>query len=155
MSFLIYQYHNLSPAFSLYQDRGKEQFHIMLRNVYKAINSLMADTSQKLVHVQGACLKYLPMTIPDVITVLDPIEFRYCVQSRHWISVLFKLCQKQNVEHNLLLPSASCQLQYWPWPTFSTYILLAILLTLTYFFYVYAIVGTMLTMAFFLQTLPN
>ena len=58
------------------QNRGKQQFEIMLQQVYDAITVMMMEGDEHLVLIQGACLKYLPTTIADIITVFEPQEFR-------------------------------------------------------------------------------
>ena len=60
--------------------RGKQQFEISLKQVFQAINSLMHDTTDKTLLIQGATLKFLPTTIMDVITVYNPHEFRYLLR---------------------------------------------------------------------------
>ncbi|XP_039295839.1 dedicator of cytokinesis protein 1 [Nilaparvata lugens] len=58
----------------LYEGKGQQQFELQLQQLLQSIAAMMCyDTDSTLV-IQGACLKYLPSTIPDIITVFNPIQ---------------------------------------------------------------------------------
>ena len=61
---------------SLNEGRGKQQFEVALKQLFGALNILMLYTSNTTVLQQGAALKYIPTTIPFVMTVFDPQELR-------------------------------------------------------------------------------
>eukprot|EP00106_Octopus_bimaculoides_P019984 XP_014787426.1 PREDICTED: dedicator of cytokinesis protein 1-like isoform X1 [Octopus bimaculoides] len=61
--------------FSIINDeRGREQFEISLRQLFMSINQMMAHKADSTILVQGAALKYITTTIPDVISVFSPVE---------------------------------------------------------------------------------
>ena len=72
----------------LNEGKGKQQFEISLRQVFGALNNLLADRGDTtFIGLQTAVLKNMPNTISEVIKVLDAAEFRYnWLQRRNYIS---------------------------------------------------------------------
>ena len=60
----------------LSNNKGKEHFEVMLRQVFQCMKVMMGEPAERLMLIQELCLKYLPSIIADVITVFDPQEFR-------------------------------------------------------------------------------
>jgi dedicator of cytokinesis protein 1 len=52
----------------------EEDFEDSLRDLLQDITFMMSYTSDCILREQGACLKYLPSTIPDILLVFDPKE---------------------------------------------------------------------------------
>lgn len=68
---------SISDNIRLNDGRGKQQFEISMKQVFSALNSMMKKGSEpQQILVQGSALKYLPSTISDVMTVMDPHEIR-------------------------------------------------------------------------------
>lgn len=63
--------------FSLNEDKGREEFEISLKKLLESITSMMVYDTDSTLLVQGACLKYFPFTIPDILSVFDGLELRY------------------------------------------------------------------------------
>lgn len=53
-----------------------DNFDACLRDLLNSIVVMMCSTTDSLLREQGACLKYLPSTIPDILKVFDPKELR-------------------------------------------------------------------------------
>ncbi|XP_075232677.1 dedicator of cytokinesis protein myoblast city [Lycorma delicatula] len=58
----------------LYDGKGQQQFELSLRQLLQSIAAMMCYNTDSTLVVQGACLKYLPSTIPDVLTVFDSVQ---------------------------------------------------------------------------------
>lgn len=58
----------------LNEDKGRELFEISLKQLLHSITALMLYETDSTLLVQGACLKYFPFTIPDILSVFDGIE---------------------------------------------------------------------------------
>lgn len=56
------------------EGRGHQQFEASLKGLLQSCTSLMCYTTDGTLLAQGACLKYLPTTIPDILTVFDAIH---------------------------------------------------------------------------------
>ncbi|KAL3864490.1 hypothetical protein ACJMK2_006169 [Sinanodonta woodiana] len=56
-------------------DRGKQQFEITLRQLIQAIGGMMLYQTNQTARAQGYALKNMPATIPDIIKVMNPVEF--------------------------------------------------------------------------------
>ncbi|KAL5021107.1 hypothetical protein ScPMuIL_000262, partial [Solemya velum] len=69
--FIVKSRHHFSR---INQDRGKQQFEITLQQLLKAIGGMMMYTTHNTLVVQGAALKYMSTTIPDIVTVYDLVE---------------------------------------------------------------------------------
>lgn len=54
----------------------EDDFEDNLRDLLEEITSMMSSTSDHILREQGACLKYLPSTIPDILMVFDGKELR-------------------------------------------------------------------------------
>ena len=61
----------------LYQNDVNHDFEYMLKQLLDSIVNLMSDKGDTLLREQGACLKYLPSTIPDILLVYGPKELRW------------------------------------------------------------------------------
>lgn len=55
----------------------EDDFEDNLRDLLRDITDMMSSTSDAILREQGACLKYLPSTIPDILMVFDGRELRY------------------------------------------------------------------------------
>lgn len=54
-----------------------DDFEASLRELLKSIVVMMCLTTDNLLREQGACLKYLPSTIQDILHIFDAKELRY------------------------------------------------------------------------------
>lgn len=45
----------------------------------KLVSNLMCSYSDTTLFLQGACLKYLPYSIPDIMTVFSATQLRYII----------------------------------------------------------------------------
>lgn len=54
-----------------------DDFEASIRELLKSIISMMCGTIDIFLREQGACLKYLPSTIQDILYVFDAKELRY------------------------------------------------------------------------------
>lgn len=59
-----------------------DDFEASIRELLKSIVSMMCGTTDKFLREQGACLKYLPSTIQDILYVFDAKELRYATQQK-------------------------------------------------------------------------
>ena len=64
-------------TFRLNEGRGEEDFAYSLRHLLQSMINLMSFTNNHIVVHQAKCLKYLPSTIPDILTVYSATELRY------------------------------------------------------------------------------
>nr|CAD7446283.1 unnamed protein product [Timema bartmani] len=55
----------------LNEGKGQEQFEVQLKQLIQSITGMMCYDTDSTLLVQGACLKYLPSTIPDILTVFN------------------------------------------------------------------------------------
>lgn len=63
--------------YSLNEDKGQEIFALSLMELLYSFTMLMVDETDSTLLVQGACLKYFPFIIPDVLSVFDGKQLRY------------------------------------------------------------------------------
>lgn len=54
--------------------KGRQQFEESLKGLLQAITSMMHSSSKPALLVQGACMKYFPFAIPDILSVYDGKE---------------------------------------------------------------------------------
>ncbi|XP_054707947.1 dedicator of cytokinesis protein 1-like [Uloborus diversus] len=59
---------------ALNDDKGQELFEVSLKQLLHSITSMMMYDTDTTLLVQGACLKYIPFVIPDVLSVFDGKE---------------------------------------------------------------------------------
>ena len=57
--------------------KGKSQFEESLKDLLESITSMMKSTSDESLLVQGACLKYFPFALTDILCVFDEKELSY------------------------------------------------------------------------------
>nr|CAD7428799.1 unnamed protein product [Timema monikensis] len=55
----------------LNEGKGQEQFEVQLKQLIQSITGMMCYDTDSTLLVQGACLKYLPSTIPDILSVFN------------------------------------------------------------------------------------
>ncbi|XP_046384567.1 dedicator of cytokinesis protein 1 isoform X4 [Ischnura elegans] len=58
----------------LYEGKHQEEFEASLKSLLQSITGMMCYKTDSTLLVQGACLKYLPTTIPDILKVFDSKE---------------------------------------------------------------------------------
>ncbi|KAG8228173.1 hypothetical protein J437_LFUL014408 [Ladona fulva] len=58
----------------LYEGKHQEEFESSLKSLLQSITGMMCYNTDFTLLVQGACLKYLPFTIPDILMVFDSKE---------------------------------------------------------------------------------
>lgn len=63
--------------FRLYEGKGQQTFETSMYEMLKLITNLMCSNLDTTLFLQGACLKYLPYSIPDIMTVFSNIQLRY------------------------------------------------------------------------------
>lgn len=73
----------------LNEGKGTQQFELSLEQLLKSITGMMLYKADTVLLVQGACLKYFPATIPDILHVFDKEQLRY-------ISLWFLSCPFKN-----------------------------------------------------------
>lgn len=61
----------------LYDGKGQQPFEEQLRSLLRSIVELTSKEVQHLLLIQGACLRYLPSAVQDLIKVFDARELRY------------------------------------------------------------------------------
>lgn len=59
------------------KDDPDDDFNESLRDLLQNIIYMMSSSKDSLLREQGACLKYLPSTIKDILLVFDHTELRY------------------------------------------------------------------------------
>ncbi|XP_071039760.1 dedicator of cytokinesis protein 1 isoform X2 [Parasteatoda tepidariorum] len=59
---------------ALNEDKGREQFELSLKELLHSLTAMMLYVTDSTLLVQGACLKYFPFAIPDILTVFDGME---------------------------------------------------------------------------------
>lgn len=70
----------LCTLIRLNEGRDMEKFEDSMTKLLKSFASMMShktDKTDPILVTQGACLKYLPSTIPDILTVYSPVKLRY------------------------------------------------------------------------------
>lgn len=60
----------------LYEGKDKYEFEYCFKELLQSIVRMMCFTHDCTLIVQGACLKYLPSTISDILMVFDPKKLR-------------------------------------------------------------------------------
>ncbi|XP_060585551.1 dedicator of cytokinesis protein 1-like isoform X2 [Ruditapes philippinarum] len=58
----------------LNENRGKQQFEIMLKQLIQSIGGMMLYTSDRTVRAQGYALRNMPATISDILKVFNAVE---------------------------------------------------------------------------------
>ncbi|GFG33105.1 hypothetical protein Cfor_10663, partial [Coptotermes formosanus] len=58
----------------LNEGKGQQQFELSLKQLLQSITGMMCYNTDSTLLAQGACLKYLPSTIPDILTVFSATE---------------------------------------------------------------------------------
>lgn len=69
----------------------EDDFVERLRDLLQDITCMMELKSDGILREQGACLKYLPSTIPDIVMVFNAKELRYICYHLSFICKLFFL----------------------------------------------------------------
>ncbi|XP_067134875.1 dedicator of cytokinesis protein 1-like [Centruroides vittatus] len=62
---------------ALNEGKGKQQFELSLKQLLQSITGMMLYRTDSTLVVQGACLKYFPFAIPDILSVFDSKELSY------------------------------------------------------------------------------
>lgn len=62
--------------YRLYEGKGQQTFEMSMYEMLKLISNLMCSNSDSTLILQGACLKHLPHSIPDIMTVFSATELR-------------------------------------------------------------------------------
>lgn len=65
--------------FRLYEGKGQETFETSMYEMLSLVTNLMCSNADTTLFLQGACLKYLPHSIPDIMTVFSVTKLRYIV----------------------------------------------------------------------------
>lgn len=60
----------------LYEGKGQQTFEMSMYEMLKLVSNLMCNNSDTILLLQGACLKYLPHSIPDIMTVFSVTQLR-------------------------------------------------------------------------------
>lgn len=63
----------------LYEGKGQQTFEMSMYEMLKLISNLMCNNSDSTLFLQGACLKYIPYSIPDIMTVFNTTQLRYII----------------------------------------------------------------------------
>lgn len=63
----------------LYPTVNDGDFEESIKGLLQSIVTMMCQTSDTLLREQGACLKYLPSTIPDILKVFNAKQLRYFI----------------------------------------------------------------------------
>jgi len=63
----------------LYEGKGQQTFEMSIYEMLKLVSNLMCSNSDTTLFLQGACLKYLPHSIPDIMTVFSATQLRYII----------------------------------------------------------------------------
>ncbi|XP_026809422.1 dedicator of cytokinesis protein 1 isoform X2 [Rhopalosiphum maidis] len=58
----------------LYEGKGQQTFEMSMYEMLKLISNLMCSNSDSTLFLQGACLKYIPHSIPDIMTVFSTTQ---------------------------------------------------------------------------------
>lgn len=69
--------------FANFLDSNQDDFHSLLSTLLKSMSDFMRRSDGFVLLAQGACLKYIPCAIPDILFVYDNLELRL---------LLIKLC---------------------------------------------------------------
>lgn len=65
--------------YRLYEGKGQQTFEMSMYEMLKLVSNLMCNNSDTTLLLQGACLKYLPHSIPDIMTVFSGTQLRYTI----------------------------------------------------------------------------
>lgn len=63
----------------MYEGKGQQTFETSMYEMLKLVTDLMRNNLETTILVQGACLKYLPHSIPDILTVFNATQLRYII----------------------------------------------------------------------------
>lgn len=63
----------------LNEGKGTQQFELSLEQLLKSITGMMLYKADTVLLVQGACLKYFPATIPDILHVFDKEQLSHII----------------------------------------------------------------------------
>ncbi|XP_064466141.1 dedicator of cytokinesis protein 1-like [Ornithodoros turicata] len=63
----------------LNEGKGAQQFELSLEQLLRSITSMMFYKDDTLLLIQGACLKYFPATIPDILHVFDSDQLSHII----------------------------------------------------------------------------
>lgn len=66
---------------------SEDEFEDSVRELLHNIIYMMSLKNDQLLREQGACLKYLPSTIPDILMIFDKCELRYFCYLYHQLSL--------------------------------------------------------------------
>lgn len=61
---------------ALYDNEGHEQFEKLLESLLNGMAKFMERSDDLVLLAQGACLKYIPYAIPDLLQVFQDIQLR-------------------------------------------------------------------------------
>lgn len=64
-------------VYRLYEGKGQQTFEMSMYEMLKLVSNLMCNSSDSTILFQGACLKYVPHSIPDIMTVFSVTQLRY------------------------------------------------------------------------------
>lgn len=67
--------------YRLYEGKGQQTFEMSMYEMLKLVSKLMMSNSDTTFLLQGACLNYLPHSIPDIMTVFSATQLRYTILS--------------------------------------------------------------------------
>lgn len=56
--------------------KGQEQFEVSLQQFLRSLSAMMSHNTDHTLLAQGACLKYLPLSIPDILSVFNAKQLR-------------------------------------------------------------------------------
>ncbi len=57
--------------------KGQQQFEVSLQQFLRSVVAMMSHNTDHTLVAQGACLKYLPSSIPDILTVFNARQLRW------------------------------------------------------------------------------
>lgn len=57
--------------------KGQQQFEVSLQQFLRSVSAMMSHNTDHTLLAQGACLKYLPSSIPDILTVFNARQLRF------------------------------------------------------------------------------
>lgn len=64
-------------TFRLYDGKGQDEFEDLMTELLDAFANMMRHKTDPTLIIQGACLKYLPSTIPDLMMAFkNPVKLR-------------------------------------------------------------------------------
>jgi len=77
MYYILYIYYLFLNR--LYEGKGQQTFEMSMYEMLKLLSNLMCSNSDATLFLQGACLKYIPYSIPDIMTVFSTTQLRYII----------------------------------------------------------------------------